>query len=115
MTNTWLFSTKTTIQDLQLLMFDKRMKFISPDGRDNDKITFSSSYYCYDTTKTNSDGELDVPVKRVLWVEFIISTYTRGIMNQLDQTIEDLKFCVETLGMNDEQVEEYLNITVSSV
>ena len=28
-------------------------------------------------------------------------------MNQLDQTIEDLKFCVETLGMNDEQVEEY--------
>ena len=27
-------------------------------------------------------------------------------MNQLDQTIEDLKFCVETLGMNDEQVEE---------
>ena len=32
-------------------------------------------------------------------------------MNQLDQTIEDLKFCVETLGMNDEQVEEYLNIT----
>ena len=32
-------------------------------------------------------------------------------MNQLDQTIEDLKFCVETLGMNDQQVEEYLNIT----
>ena len=32
-------------------------------------------------------------------------------MNQLDQTIEDLKYCVETLGMNDEQVEEYLNIT----
>ena len=28
-------------------MFDKRMKFISPDGRDNDKITFSSSYYCW--------------------------------------------------------------------
>ena len=52
MTNTWLndsapkqlFETK----DLQLLMFDKRMNFISPDGRQNDKITFSSSYYCWD-------------------------------------------------------------------
>ena len=32
-------------------------------------------------------------------------------MNQLDQTIEDLKFCVETLGMNDEQVEEIMDIT----
>jgi len=32
-------------------------------------------------------------------------------MNRLDQTIEDLKFCVETLGMNDEQVEEIMDIT----
>ena len=32
-------------------------------------------------------------------------------MNQLDQTLEDLKFCVETLGMNDEQVEEFMDIT----
>ena len=32
-------------------------------------------------------------------------------MNQLDQTIEDLKFCVETLGMNEEQVEEFMDIT----
>ena len=32
-------------------------------------------------------------------------------MNQLDQTIEDLKFCVETLGMNDDEVEEFMNIT----
>ena len=32
-------------------------------------------------------------------------------MNQLDQTIEDLKFCVETLGMNDEQSEEFMDIT----
>ncbi len=32
--------------DMQLLMFDKRMKFINPDGRPNDKITFSSGYYC---------------------------------------------------------------------
>jgi hypothetical protein len=28
-------------------MFDKRMRFVSPDGRDNKKITFSSSYYCW--------------------------------------------------------------------
>ena len=32
-------------------------------------------------------------------------------MNQLEQTIEDLKFWVETLGMNDEQVEEFMDIT----
>ncbi len=32
-------------------------------------------------------------------------------MNRLDQTIEDLKFCVETLGMSDEEVEEIMDIT----
>ena len=32
-------------------------------------------------------------------------------MNQLDQTIEDLEFCIETLGMNDEEVEEFFNFT----
>ena len=32
-------------------------------------------------------------------------------MNQLDQTIEDLKYCVETLGMNDDEVEEFMDIT----
>ena len=32
-------------------------------------------------------------------------------MNQLDQTIEDLKFCVEPLGMKDAQVEEFMDIT----
>jgi len=51
MTNTWLndAAPKQLFKDkeLQLLMFNKRMKFISPDGRDNDKITFSSSYYCW--------------------------------------------------------------------
>ena len=34
--------------NMQLLMFDKRMKFINPDGRPNNKITFSSGYYCVD-------------------------------------------------------------------
>ena len=51
MTNTWLNDSAPKQlfkdKDLQLLMFDKRMKFLSPDGRDNDKITFSSSYYCW--------------------------------------------------------------------
>ncbi len=32
--------------DMQLLMFDKRIKFENPDGRPNNKITFSSGYYC---------------------------------------------------------------------
>lgn len=51
MTNTWLNDSAPKQlfkdKDLQLLMFDKRMKFESPDGRDNNKITFSSSYYCW--------------------------------------------------------------------
>ena len=51
MTNTWLNDSAPKQlfkdKDLQLLMFDKRMKFQSPDGRANDKITFSSSYYCW--------------------------------------------------------------------
>ena len=51
MTNAWL-NDRAPMQlfaekDLQLLMFDRRMKFNSPDGRPNDKITFSSSYYCW--------------------------------------------------------------------
>lgn len=51
MTNTWLNDSAPKqlfeTHDLQLLMFDKRMKFNQPDGRNNDKITFSSSYYCW--------------------------------------------------------------------
>lgn len=51
MSNTWLNDSAPKQlfkdKDLQLLMFDKRMKFNSPDGRQNNKITFSSSYYCW--------------------------------------------------------------------
>jgi len=51
MANTWLndaapkqiFKNK----DLQLLMFDKRMEFIQPNSTKTNKITFSSSYYCW--------------------------------------------------------------------
>ena len=32
--------------DLQLLMFNKRIKFTNPDNRPNNKVTFSSAYYC---------------------------------------------------------------------
>jgi hypothetical protein len=51
MANTWLndsapkqlFSEK----DLQLLMFEQRMEFHQKDGKTNNKITFSSSYFCW--------------------------------------------------------------------
>jgi len=42
------------------------MKFISPDGRDNNKITFSSSYYCYNfLPKQIVMRELNIP-KRII-------------------------------------------------
>ena len=70
MTNTWLNDSAPKQlfmdKDLQLLMFDKRMKFISPDGRNNDKITFSSSYYCWNMLPKQIVMEkLDVPAKKV--------------------------------------------------
>ena len=70
MTNTWLNDSAPKQlfkdKDLQLLMFDKRMKFISPDGRNNDKITFSSSYYCWNfLPKQIIMEELKVPKKKV--------------------------------------------------
>ena len=50
MSNTWLNDSAPKQlfmeKDLQLLMFDKRMKFMT-GGQINNKITFSSSYYCY--------------------------------------------------------------------
>lgn len=51
MTNAWLNDSAPKQlfkeKELQLLMFDKRMRFTNPDGRPNNKITFSSSYYCW--------------------------------------------------------------------
>lgn len=50
MTNTWLNDAAPKQifmeRDLQLLMFDKRMKFMN-NGVINNKITFSTSYYCW--------------------------------------------------------------------
>jgi hypothetical protein len=70
MTNTWLNDSAPKQlfkdKDLQLLMFDKRMKFISPDGRANDKITFSSSYYCWNFLPQQIImKELDVPASKL--------------------------------------------------
>ena len=51
MTNTWLNDSAPKKlfrdRDLQLLMFDRRMEFIQPDSDKKGKITFSSSYYCW--------------------------------------------------------------------
>jgi len=70
MTNTWLNDSAPKQlfkdKDLQLLMFDKRMKFHSPDGRSNDKITFSSSYYCWNfLPKQIIMEQLDVPAGKL--------------------------------------------------
>ena len=50
MSNTWLNDSAPKQlfknKDLQLLMFDKRMKFKN-NGEIQHKITFSSSYYCW--------------------------------------------------------------------
>lgn len=50
MSNTWLNDSAPKQlfkeKDLQLLMFDRRMKFLN-NGIIQNKITFSSSYYCY--------------------------------------------------------------------
>lgn len=51
MSNTWLNDAAPKQlfkqKELQLLMFDKRMRFLNK-GVVNDKITFSSSYFCHD-------------------------------------------------------------------
>lgn len=51
MANTWLNDAAPKQlfkdKDLQLLMFDKRMEFVQPNGVTTGKITFSSSYYCW--------------------------------------------------------------------
>jgi len=50
MSNTWLNDSAPKQlfkdKDLQLLMFEERMKFLN-NGVVNNKITFSSSYFCY--------------------------------------------------------------------
>lgn len=51
MSNTWLNDSAPKVlfkdKDLQLMMFRNRIKFLN-NGIVNNKITFSSSFYCYD-------------------------------------------------------------------
>lgn len=56
MSNTWL-NDSAPVQlflekQLQLLLFDKRMRFLN-NGEINNKITFNTSYYCYDFLPNN--------------------------------------------------------------
>lgn len=51
MSNTWLNDSAPKQlfkdKDLQLLMFERRMEFVQPNGITTGKVTFSSSYYCW--------------------------------------------------------------------
>ena len=51
MSNTWLNDSAPKQlfrdKDLQLMMFEKRMEFIQTEDRPKNKVTFSSSYYCW--------------------------------------------------------------------
>ena len=54
MSNTWLNDKYSkwvfyeSGRNMQLLMFDKRIEYLSPNSDIKNKITFSSSYYCSD-------------------------------------------------------------------
>ena len=51
MSNTWLNDSAPkqlfAERDLQMLMFDKRIEFVQADSKRSNKVTFSSSYYCW--------------------------------------------------------------------
>jgi len=46
-------------------MFDNRIRFINPFGIPNDKITFSSGYFCSDILPNDIvlEGKLTIPKK----------------------------------------------------
>jgi len=52
MSNTWMNDAAPAQlfkeRDLQLLLFDKRIRFVSPNGEANDKVNFGSAYWCCD-------------------------------------------------------------------
>ena len=70
MTNTWLNDSTPKIlfhdKDLQLLMFDKRMEFNQSDGKVNNKITFSSSYYCWNFLFVKDDEGKKIPKQIIM-------------------------------------------------
>ena len=68
MSNTWLNDKYSkwvfyeARRDMQLLLFDKRIKYSNPEGVVENKITFSSSYYCSDFLPRDIIIEkLDIP------------------------------------------------------
>jgi hypothetical protein len=69
MTNAWLndrYSKKIFMdanKQMQLLMFDGRIKFNNPYGKPNNKITFSSSYFCHNFLPNNLIIE-SLPIKK---------------------------------------------------
>ena len=71
-TNAWLNdsgSKKVFLEagrQMQLLMFNNRMRFTNPEGRPNNKITFSSSYYCCDFLPNDLilHGDLNISKKK---------------------------------------------------
>ena len=72
MTNTWLNDSAPKQlfmehnKDLQLLMFDKRMEFNQSDGKVNNKITFSSSYFCWNFLFKKNDEGKEIPKQIIL-------------------------------------------------
>ena len=68
---TWLNDSGSKVvfrdagRDMQLLMFDNRIKFVNPFGIPNDKVTFSSGYFCSDFMEKDIVlwGKLDIPKK----------------------------------------------------
>ena len=69
MTNTWLNDSAPKQlfkdRDLQLLMFDKRIEFTDPTGQVDNKITFSSSYYCWNFLKDKEGNPKQIIMKKL--------------------------------------------------
>ena len=91
MTNTWLNDSTPKIlfhdKDLQLLMFDKRMEFNQSDGKVNNKITFSSSYYCWNFLFVKDDEGKEIP-KQIIMHKLIKPTRQVVPAYQVSQEIE---------------------------
>lgn len=88
MTNTWLNDSTPKIlfkdRDLELLMFDKRMEFNQANGKVADKITFSSSYYCWNfLPKQIIMKELIKPTRQVVPAYQVDHTIDNGLTRLL--------------------------------
>tara|TARA_B100001287_G_scaffold218567_1_gene187476 strand:+ start:738 stop:1373 length:636 start_codon:yes stop_codon:yes gene_type:complete len=72
MANTWLNDSAPKQlfmeynKELQLLMFDQRMEFNQSNGKVNNKITFSSSYFCWNFLFVKDDKGKKIPKQIIL-------------------------------------------------